>query len=369
MKITVLCHNLSTNNAMRAHRLAVMARRFADVKLIGPVEKAGIWPALRPEPWIRTVAESRFPKFADSIIALAELCDGDLLLACKPQLGSFGVALVAAERRPAPVVLDFDDLDTAFMPRTDWAEHPGMADLRRPGSAIYVSLLTRAHAAADAVIASSSALAKRFAGTLVPHGCDPEQFDPARVDREAARREFNFQAPTVLFVGTPRWHKGLKPLAKAVAKIPGARLAVACREHDFTEAEWKRFPLDRVPLAAYPDVPRLIAAADVVAIPQLDTEASHYQMPMKAYDAMAMAAPIVASAISDLPQLLDGCGRLVPPGDVEALAAALRGLLDAPAEARALGRRARAKLLEQFTLGHVADTLRGVLERVMSNSK
>jgi glycosyltransferase involved in cell wall biosynthesis len=369
MKVTVLCHNLSTNNAMRAHRLAVMARRFAEVKLIGPVQNDGLWPALRPEAWIQTVPENRFPKFANSFIALTEMCDGDLLLACKPHLGSFGVALVAAERRPAPVVLDFDDLDTAFMPRADWAEHPAMADLRRPGSALYVSLLTRAHAAANAVITSSSALARRFAGTVVPHGCDAAHFDPARVDREAARREFNFGAPTVMFVGTPRWHKGLKPLAKAVAKIPGARLAVACRDHDFTEAEWRRFPLDRVPLTPYADVPRLIAAADVVAIPQLDTEASHYQMPMKAYDAMAMAAPIVASAISDLPQLLDGCGRLVPPGDVDALAAALRGLLDAPAEARALGLRGRARLLEKFTLGHAADTLRGVLERVISKSK
>jgi glycosyltransferase involved in cell wall biosynthesis len=161
----------------------------------------------------------------------------------------------------------------------------------------------------------------------------------------------------------------LKPLAKAVAAIPGARLAVACREHDFTDAEWARYPLERVPLVPYADVPRLIAAADVVAIPQLDTEASQFQMPMKVYDAMAMAAPIVASAISDLPQLLDGCGRLVPPGDVDALAEALRGLLKEPTEARALGRRARAKLLKHFTLGHAADTFHGVLVDVVSKCK
>jgi glycosyltransferase involved in cell wall biosynthesis len=232
-----------------------------------------------------------------------------------------------------------------------------------------VRLLTRAHAAANAVIASSTALAQRFNGTVVPHSCDAEQFDPARVDAEAARREFKFEGPTVLFVGTPRYHKGLKPLAKAVAAIEGARLAVACREHDFAEAEWKRYPLQRVPLALYANVPRLIAAADVVAIPQLDTEASRYQMPMKVYDAMAMAAPIVASAISDLPQLLEGCGRLVAPGDVRALRSALRELLERPAEARELGQRARARLLKNFTLNHGAEVLRRVLERVVAKSK
>jgi glycosyltransferase involved in cell wall biosynthesis len=213
---------------------------------------------------------------------------------------------------------------------------------------------------------ASTALQKRFGGTLVPHGSLTELFDPAAVDREGARREFGFTGPTVLFAGTPRWHKGLKPLAKAVNKVPGARLAVLCRPEDLSDAQWRRYPLLRLPMIPYPDLPRLLAAADVVAIPQLETEATRYQMPMKVYDCMAMAKPIVASAVSDLPLTLKDCGRLVPPGDMQALAGAISDLLDNPAAARGLGERARARCLEKFSMTCVAAALSGAVDGVLA---
>src|SRR5438034_5369 len=80
--------------------------------------------------------------------------------------------------------------------------------------------------AAAAITVASTALEQRFGGTLVPHGCVTELFDPARIDRESARRALGFTVPTVLFPGTPRAHKGLVPLAEAVRRIPGARLAI-----------------------------------------------------------------------------------------------------------------------------------------------
>src|SRR5437879_3631748 len=122
-----------------------------------------------------------------------------------------------------------DDLDIAFTPREQWSERPTLADLRRPSSAIYLSLLTRAAPAASAVTVSSTALQKRFGGTLLPHGSLTDMFEPDEIDRQSARQEFGFTKATVLFAGTPRWHKGLKPLAKAVAKVQGTHLALLCR--------------------------------------------------------------------------------------------------------------------------------------------
>src|SRR6266852_2260110 len=89
MKLTILSHNLSSNAAMRAHRLAVAARHFAEVKLIGPIERKGAWPALPPEPWIKTVEEKRFPRFFLSLLQLVEAAEGDVLMAVKPHLASF----------------------------------------------------------------------------------------------------------------------------------------------------------------------------------------------------------------------------------------------------------------------------------------
>ncbi len=365
MKITVLSHNLSSNGSMRAHRLAMAARHFADVTLMGPMEKKGLWPALPSETWIKTVEEKRFPRFFLSLLDLVDAADGDVLIAVKPHLASFGAGLLAAERRQAPLILDIDDLDTAFAPRADWATHPSMADLSRPSSALYVSLLTRAAPAASAVTVASTALRKKFGGTLLPHGSLTEIFDPAKIDRAVARQEFGFNGPTVLFAGTPRGHKGLKPLAKAVSKISDARLAVLCRPEDLAEAQWNRYALLRIPMIPYTRMPALLAAADIVAIPQLDTEVSHYQMPMKTYDCMAMAKPIVASGISDLPALLGECGRLVPPGDLDSLAAAISDLLRNPAEAKAMGDRARARCLNDYSIVQISNILRNVISGVM----
>jgi len=90
---------------------------------------------------------------------------------------------------------------------------------------------------------------------------------------------------------------------------------------------------------------------------------------MKAYDCMAMGVPIVASAISDLPQLLAGCARLVPPGDVAALAGALRETLEQPEASRAMAAKARARCLEHYTMAHVGETLREVINKVAPGLK
>jgi len=364
MRITVLTHNLSSNAAMRAHRLAQAASRFADVTLIGPVARAGPWPALPRDIPIVSVKKRRFPDFFPRFVELVEKASGDVLIAAKPHLASFGVALVAAEKREVPVILDVDDLEIALAPRSRWGEDPLTTDLSRPGSIVYVSLLMRAAGAARAVTASSTALARRFGGSVVPHGVDADLFDPARIDREAARRAFGFAGPIVLFAGTPRGHKGLKELALAVERVGNARLAVLCRPTDLAGPEWDALDLHRIPFLPYADLPPLLVAADVVAIPQLDDEAAVYQMPMKVFDAMAAGKPIVASAISDLPIALDGCGRLTPPGDVEALSEAIADLLRHPVESDAMGRRARERCLALYTLAEVSRRLEQVVRRV-----
>jgi glycosyltransferase involved in cell wall biosynthesis len=363
MKITILSHSLTSNAAMRAHRLGLAARHFADVTLIGPVKHRGAWGALPQEPWIKPVAAKNLPKFYKSALEMIAACEGDLLLAVKPYLASYGVALVAGDCRKVPVILDIDDLDLQLAPKTQRTIGQAMEELRDPASTTYLRILSHATSAASTITVASSRLQTRFGGTLVPHGCPVEQFNPDSIDRDKARRHFGFSGPVAVFPGTRRTHKGLKPLAKAVARIPGARLAVLSRPEDYTETEWQGAPLLRLPIIPYAELPELLAAADVVAVPQLAGEAADHQMPMKVYDAMAMGKPIVASTASDLPQTLQDCARLVPPGDVAALAEAIQDLLSDTATARALGERARKRCLENYTMRHVADRLLEAVHR------
>jgi len=49
---------------------------------------------------------------------------------------------------------------------------------------------------------------------------------------------------------------------------------------------------------------------------------------MESFDAMAMANPIVVTEVSDLPQILDGCGIVLEPDSPEALAEAIETLVE-----------------------------------------
>jgi glycosyltransferase involved in cell wall biosynthesis len=80
-------------------------------------------------------------------------------------------------------------------------------------------------------------------------------------------------------------------------------------------------------------------------------------IPVALMEAMAAGLPVVASRLSGIPELVtDGkSGLLTPPGDVAALAAAIRRLHDDPALRERLGRAARATVERDFDLhGNVA---------------
>src|SRR5919197_4381470 len=149
-----------------------------------------------------------------------------------------------------------------------------------------------------------------------------------------------------MFLGTPRAYKGVDDLVEAVGLLgPGVVLALVGADRDRAAARrWATLPHVRV-LGEVPfdDVPRYLVAADVVAVPQRATTDTVGQVPAKLFDAMALGRPIVSTAVSMIPEILDGCGLVVPPGDPGALAAAIRRLLERPGEARELGASARQR--------------------------
>lgn len=67
---------------------------------------------------------------------------------------------------------------------------------------------------------------------------------------------------------------------------------------------------------------------------------------------MAAGRPLIASRVGGLPDIVeDGVtGLLVPPGDVPALAAAIKSLLDEPERAELMGNAARERWEESFSL-------------------
>jgi glycosyltransferase involved in cell wall biosynthesis len=86
-----------------------------------------------------------------------------------------------------------------------------------------------------------------------------------------------------------------------------------------------------------------------------------------ASEAMACGLPVVANAAGALPEVVGSggeAGRLVPPRDARALAAACRELLADPLRLEAMGRAARARVQQLFRWRDAAAQLAGIFEEV-----
>jgi glycosyltransferase involved in cell wall biosynthesis len=171
---------------------------------------------------------------------------------------------------------------------------------------------------------------------VIPHPVFPS--DPPRRD----------DGRTLLSFGMIRPYKGLGDAIAAAKQVDGARLLVAGDPLEPIEgyraaagetAEW------RLGYLSPAEVERAFAEATVALFPyrpELDQSGALLQalgagVPAVAYDVGGIAEPVRRF----------GAGRVVPPGDVDALAAAARELLDdadALEAARAGARRARDEL-------------------------
>ena len=370
MKVSVLAADLSDNATGRADLLARLLSPRYDVEVVGPRFGADSWmPAREGAIAQRSLRVGRYPGFAQQIPGLLELVDGDVLIASKPRPTSFGLGLLARARRARPLVLDIDDWEVGFFSRSGFWGGVGRAlNLANPNGLSWTWLAEKLVSRADAITVASRFLERRFGGTLLPHVRDTDAWDPARYDRAAARERLGVGADkVVMFLGTPRGHKGVDDLVEAVGSLgKGVVLALVGVDPARSGApRWSAAPHVRVTgEIPFEDVPRYLVAADVVAVPQRDTTDTLGQVPAKLFDAMALGRPIVSTSVSMIPEILEGCGVVVAPGNVAALAAAIKRLLDDPVDAAALGRRARERCETRYSFKVARATLFPLLEQL-----
>ena len=111
------------------------------------------------------------------------------------------------------------------------------------------------------------------------------------------------------------------------------------------------------------DVARLLAAADVYAMPSFDEPFGLVYL-----EAMAMALPVVALDNGGTPEVVEHgrSGLLSAPGDIEALAANVATLLREPELRERMGRYGRRRVEERFTIERMARDTAAVYRAVAS---
>lgn len=365
--------DLSHNCLGRTYILAKVLQRKYEVEIIGPLFGDGIWAPVRNDDTIpiKCAPIKGVLKPFVQLSSFAEMADGDVLYANKPVLSSFGVGLLSRIRTGRPLVVDIDDWQCGLglPPARDirmQMRHLLLYNHYSYWNAVFSEKLLRF---SNSVTVSNSFLHARYGGSVVPHGRDTSFMDPERYDRVALRRSYDIsdRIRLVLFCGTVRKHKGLEDLINAVyhLKQRETKLMVAgldenrpfCRD---ILAFGRKLLGDRFLAAGewqIQQTPEFLAISDAVVIPQEDHPFARAQTPAKVFDAMAMGKPIIATELSDLPDILEGCGRVIPPGDPNRLAETIDSVLNDTKASSSMGRRARQRCIERYSWDVMEETL------------
>jgi glycosyltransferase involved in cell wall biosynthesis len=238
--------------------------------------------------------------------------------------------------------LDVQWLDWRLLPRRPrvLTAHDLLPREAKPGQA---RAQRRCYQAVDAVVVHSEHGRRRLVEalsldparvTVIHHGAFSHltQVERAPLPRELAGAE----RPVVLFFGLLRPYKGVDVLLEAWRQVDGAELWVVGRPRMALE------PLHAGARAGVRIVPRFVSdgelaalfdRADIVVLPYTSTE--RFDQSGVLAVALAFAKPIVLSDVGGFGEVAAArAARVVPPGDPDALARELRGLL-ADRDARA----------------------------------
>ena len=315
---------------------------------------------------------SRFPGVGP-LVAAERLASGladaarpfDILYANSPK--SFLVGALAGTMARKPVIWHLRDI----LDR----EHFSAANVR--------AVITTANWRAMRVVANSAATAEAFVAaggraslvTVVHNGIDPAPFDALAPDtRDAIRAELGIPRDAFLAGAFSRLHpwKGQTVLLDAVERMPGVHALIVGGALFSGEASYEaelRARAVQEPLAgrvhmlgARTDVPRLLAACDVVVHPSVLAEPFGRVI----VEAMLAGRPVVATRTGGVPEVVaDGeTGVLVPPDDARALGDALEALRRDAARATTLARRGIVHARQHFSRDAMLAGVRRVIDEV-----
>ena len=207
---------------------------------------------------------------------------------------------------------------------------------------------------------------------IIPYGLDLARFRvrPALADELRRRHADRF---LIFALGRHVYYKGFEFLIRALAQLPQAVLVLGGqgplteRLHEVTREAGVADRVDFVGRIPETDLPAYYHACDVYCLPSVERAEAFGIVQV---EAMASGKPVVCCELNNGVTWVnrDGeTGLVVPPADIDALAAALRRLAEDAALRARLGAQARERALGTFTLEAMARATLGVYRQVLQS--
>lgn len=321
LRVAVVAWDMAHNPVGRAFLLADMAARGHTAELVGPIFQfygGRIWPPLADNPMrMRGFAATDMRSLVAGAMEMARWVSCDVVYVSKPRLPSLLIGALIRRANNCPMVVDIDDHELSFTKNNTPASFVDLEQARRdqspdldvPHSDLWTRFAETLLQEADGITVSNMALRRRFGGLMVRHGRDERVFDPAKFDRAQVRAEFGYGEAdrVILFLGTPRAHKGVFAIADALERLGDDRLAL-CVVGTITDnrlsgrfSAYRKARISLHPDQAWQRLPEIVNMADCVVCLQDPQHAiSHFQMPAKLTDALALGIPVIASPVAPL---------------------------------------------------------------------
>ncbi len=212
---------------------------------------------------------------------------------------------------------------------------------------------------------------------IIENGIDTERFgsvDPTRV--AALRTELGLREDdkVVAMVAVLRPEKAHSALLAAAKSINDTRPDLGVKflavgdgpERARLETERARLGLEESVsfLGIRDDIPDILHMADAVVLP---SHPAVETLPLAVLEAMAAGAPVVASAVGSVGDIIeDGWnGKLIAPADAVGLSEALCHIFDKPQETKQIIERARETVQERYTVEKMVAKFDALFQRLV----